>query len=124
MPYDTFNHMQELFQFLAENNVYSLFNQGEVEVKSVGKPGFDNLKAFLDAELKWNVNADVAKLTKDFFDAMYGKASGTMQDLYYSVRTYLLKMHDDGLYAGNFSVYHKVLTSDHWSYQLLQQWMK
>lgn len=124
LPYDTFNHMQELFQFLASNNAYYLFNQGEVERKTVGRTGWDNLKAYLDSELKWNVNADVATLTENFFNAMYGKASDTMKDMHYSVRTYLLKLHDDGLYTGNFSVYHKALKSEYWPYQLLQQWMK
>ena len=123
IPYDTFNNMQELFQFLAANNSYYLFNQGQYTRDMIGQTGWGNLKSFLDSQLKWNVNADVQKLTDDFFDAMYGKASDTMKEYYYSMRTYLLKLHDDGLYTGNFSVYHKALKSEYWPYQLLRQWM-
>ena len=123
LPYDNFNHMQELFQFLAENNAYYLFNQGQYNREIIGQTGWGNLKSFLDSQLKWNVNADVGKLTNDFFDAMYGKASDTMKELYYSMRSYLLKLHDEEKYAGNFSVYNRALKSEYWPYSLVKQWM-
>lgn len=124
IPYDTYNATQELFQFLAARDCIYLKNQGQFNSEQIGLTAWHNLKSFLDIELAWNANADVMELTENFFDAMYGKASKTMLDFYYSYRTYSLKLMNEGKFLGSFSVYNdNMLNSNYWSYPVLKQWM-
>lgn len=123
VPYDTFNTTQELYQFYASLNTTRIFNQNQHNRNQVGTTGWNNLKVYLQSELSWNVNADVAQLTENFFDACYGPASETMQKCYYSYRVYSAQMLSEGKYVGNFNIYHSALRNDYWSYPILKQWM-
>lgn len=121
-PYDNFGKMQELYQFCEELGVEFLFDQGQGG--QAGLPtGFTQLKAYISAELKWDVNVNVSQLTNNFFANVYGPASNVMQTIYneFRVNSELIKANNTD-YGGSSSVYMNVLRQEFWPKNLLLKW--
>lgn len=120
VPYDSTTYMQELFKAVVDNNGVYLFNQGR---HSQGNSsGFDVLRQYLVAKLGWDVNANVEKLTDNFFDIYFGKAKEPMKQMYDELRTVMRYNYDVlGMSGG---VLADVANEKYWPVQLLNHWMQ
>lgn len=86
-PYNSWDVIQDNYRIYNDYNVMYLFDQGQMN--NMRSTAFSELKCFLTSKLSWNVNEDVAKLTNDYFEHVYGPAAGTMREMYDSVRMYM-----------------------------------
>lgn len=82
--FDNFGSMQENLQLLHEHNGMWLYNLGQYN--NGNSTGFSRYKAYLNAKLMWNVNADVNALTDDFFNNYFGVASADMRKFFNEYR--------------------------------------
>ncbi|MBQ6921678.1 MAG: DUF4838 domain-containing protein [Clostridia bacterium] len=120
VPYDSTTYMQELFKAVVENNGVYLFNQGR---HSQGNSsGFDVLRQYLVAKLGWNVNADVEKLTDNFFDVYFGRAKEPMRKMYDELRTIMRYNYDVLGMSGR--VLADVENEKYWPVQVLNHWIQ
>lgn len=70
-PYPNFGVLQANVQFFAENNVKSIFEQGNNMIVNNGE--FAHLKAYLLSKLLWNPYTDLEKHMNEFMLAFYGE---------------------------------------------------
>ena len=82
--FDNFGSMQENLQLLHKHNGMWLYNLGQFN--NGNSTGFSRYKAYLNAKLMWNVNADVNALTDDFFKNYFGVASADMRKFFNEYR--------------------------------------
>ncbi|MBE5739242.1 MAG: DUF4838 domain-containing protein [Clostridiales bacterium] len=79
VPLDTITNMQSKYQELANNNITSLIDMGQVG--NPVSPDWAALKVYLKAKLSKNVNANVDMLIEDFCKAYYGAGWESMKAL-------------------------------------------
>ena len=72
-PFPNFDALQPNVQFFAQHGVKGLFEEGNYSPGGGGELG--PLRAYLLAELLWNPNTDVRRLTDEFLAAYYGGAA-------------------------------------------------
>lgn len=119
--YETLNGMPELFKTMADVKVKFLFNQSQFDNEK-GATAWHLLKGYLTAKLSWDSSQNMETLIQRFFDAMYGPAAETMNTWFVSTRTYVQSLVKKGLYTGLRSVYTDSVSSDYWTYQILELW--
>ena len=83
MPWPNLYVLQPNIQLFWENNVISLFEQGNRS----GKGEFASLRSYLLARLMWNPRADFDRLIDEFLTCFYGRAAPPL-------REYIDLMHD------------------------------
>jgi hypothetical protein len=81
---DTFNSMVANYKLLEESGVKWLFDEGRYNAKVLSS--FDDFKAYLNAKLMWDTDADFDKLQADFFSHYYGQAGSVMESIFNGVR--------------------------------------
>ena len=117
-PYNNFDVLQENYRYLKSLNAYYIFDQGQFDA---GKTtAFHDLKAFLISKLLWDVNADVEKLTGDYFRAVYGEAASTMKTLYTEIRTWMHYLEDKFNITGN--IYYPISNDQFFPFMTLSHW--
>lgn len=121
MPYDSFNSLQEFYQYAASANTYWFFDLGQRN-QSGGATGWETLKSYLSSKLAWNVNLDVEALTDKFFVQCYGAAAETMREYYNEYRVHSQYLIDEYLTA-NRSVYQAVNDARYFSKAQLDGWV-
>ena len=120
--FDNFGSMQENLQLLHKHNGMWLYNLGQYD--NGNSTGFSRYKAYLNAKLMWNVNADVNALTDDFFNNYFGVASADMRKFFneYSAMTKHIYENKDKT-IGYLSLNgHTPSASDFW-YSSLNKWL-
>ena len=122
VPFDDFNNLQELYQFLHEINVMSVFNLGNGAEKGF-HTGWSALRAYLVSKLCTDVNIDMNFYIQKFFDNVYLDGSDKMMQLFdefrfvceYNTATY---PHFSGLSV----CYNDFTKEEFFSQQLLMRW--
>ena len=76
-PFPNLNSLQGTVQFFAENNVKGVFEQGNYQEGKSGE--FGELRAYLLAKLLWDPYTDITVHTREFMEAYYGEAAGSVQ---------------------------------------------
>lgn len=117
VPFNTFNSMQDNFRFYKEIDTQMLFSQGQFNQQSSN--GFNNLKIFLNTKLRWNVNADLAKLTQEFFDNYFGAASDAMMGYFDTLRRWWTYQEEVLNYPG--TVYATTTSEKWWTVGILDK---
>ena len=82
-PFPNFQTLQPNLKYLHDKGVTMIFEEGNPDTGGE----FHELKAYLLANLLWNVNADVNKVMDDFLSGYYGDASKM-------IREYIDLLHD------------------------------
>ena len=119
-PYDSYTYMPDLFRAIVDNNGFYLFNQGRHSQGNSSQ--FDVLRQYLVAKLGWDVDADVGKLTDEFFEVYFGKAKEPMRTMYDELRTVMRYNYDVlGMSSG---IQADVTNEKYWPEQLLSHWME
>ncbi len=105
-PYNSFNSFAETYRYAAKMGAMSMFDQ--CQSNNAMSTSWERLKAYLNAKLSWNVNADVTALTEEFFENYYGPAAKTMLDLFTQFRVQGTYQNENG-YTGSRSIFHAAL---------------
>lgn len=105
-PYNSFNSFAETYRYAAKMGAMSIFDQ--CQHNNAMSTSWERLKAYLNSKLAWNVNADVAALTEEFFENYYGPAAATMLELFTQFRVQATYQNENG-YVGSRSVFHAAL---------------
>ena len=122
LVFDNFGSMQENLQLLHEHNGLWLYNLGQYN--NGNSTGFSRYKAYLNAKLLWNVNADVNALTDDFFNNYFGVASSYMRTIFNEYRAmtkYIYENEDKTL--GYLSINGHVPSAKDFRYSNLTKWL-
>ncbi|HRO44782.1 DUF4838 domain-containing protein [Agriterribacter sp.] len=83
-PFPNLRVLQPNIQFLRNNNVSALFEQGNIQ--SGGD--FAPLRAYMIAKMLWNPDLDIEKEKNEFIDAYYGPAAA-------GIKEYIRLLHDN-----------------------------
>lgn len=120
--FDNFGSMQENLQLLHKHNGMWLYNLGQYN--NGNSTGFSRYKAYLNAKLMWNVNADVNALTDDFFNNYFGVASADMRKFFNEYRAMTKHIYENkDKTIGYLSLNgHTPSASDFW-YSSLNKWL-
>lgn len=120
--FDNFGSMQENLQLLHKYKGWWIYNLAQYN--NGNSTGFSRLKAYLNSKLMWNVNADVAALTDDFFGNYFGVASSYMRkyfDEYRSMTKYIYENEDKTI--GKLSINGHVPSGKDFWYSKLTAWL-
>lgn len=120
-PFDSFNTMQEFYQFVDSVGVSYFYDQGQDQFG--GSTGFSALKIYLTSKLAWNVNADVEALTRDFFENVYGIVSNDMLALFNDFRLHCAVIEKAEGFGGNNAVFENPINEAFWSENTLKNWV-
>lgn len=121
IPYGNFDSMQENIRIAKELNVNYLFIEGQ-HYSSTGHPsGFTYLKEYLQSELMWNVNADVASLTDHFFEDYFKTAAEPMRRYYEELRTNFDYMYR--VAGAPCGIFNNVKERSYWQEGMLRGWL-
>lgn len=115
-PFDAFNNIKTNYNIFKQYNVRYLFDQGKH--KSIGS-GFYIFREYLESKLSWDTNADVNKLTNEFFKEYFGEASDIMLEYYNSLRMVLA--HNS--LTANGGSYGVVTEKKYWSEANIMKWL-
>lgn len=122
--FDNFGSLQENLQLLHDHNGLWLYNLAQYN--NGNSTGFSRFKAYLNAKLMWNVNADVAALTDDFFNNYYGVAATNMRKIYneYRAMTKSIYENDNNSTIGYLSLNGHVPSAKDFWFSSLKGWLK
>lgn len=80
VPMNVFSGLQDQWRYFKEYNAQVVFPLGQYD--NGNNIQFLALKLFLQSKLRWNVEADVDKLTDEFFANYFGEAEKPMREFY------------------------------------------
>ena len=120
--YDTFNGMQDYYKVAKEANAAYLFDQAQSTCKE-GAYAWGTLKAYLNAKLAWDVNADMGELTEAFFETYYGPVSEQMLNFFKKHRVYTQYLIDNTPYSCYMSCHYRSDKAEYWPKHLLLTWL-
>jgi hypothetical protein len=94
-PFPNLRTLQPNLQYLHDNGVQMIFEEGNPETGGE----FSELRAYLIAKLLWNPDIDINKVMNDFLSGYYGSASGM-------IRQYIDLLHNEMEQSGvKLSIY-------------------
>ena len=116
---DTFSSIQDNYKLFVSNGNSTILDQTE-HFQPVSA-GFGRLKAFIQANLQWNVNADMNALIDEFFVNYFKDAEPAMRRFFDELRhwnNYLIE------YKGVTGVVgFDINQADFWPQNLLERWL-
>ena len=122
IPYNSFGAIQDIYKFAFEVETDFIYTQSQYNQEN-STTGFGLLKGYLESKLGWNVNVDVDALTDKFFDAMYGDAADTVQQVYEEYRVLAQYQTDKLGYKGSRSIFMNGLQTKFWPRSSLSRWI-
>lgn len=130
-PYDSSYAKVEWYKFLNDCGTLVLNDQSQLQNKN-GGTAWTNLKNYLNAKLRWNVNANLDELTKKFFKACYKDCSEEMYSVYIQFKAHAAEMKEkaeNNQYTnakiGTIgSIYGQLADKELWSKALVESWYK
>lgn len=121
-PYNSFDAMQEIYQYAKMCNAVLLFDQGAYN--DPGRTtGWTALKAYLSAKLTWDVNADFDQLIDNFFEGYFGPAAAEMRKMFDSFRVRSVYNETYNGYCGRRSIMLDALQTQFWPEALVNEWI-
>ena len=122
MPYNSFDAVQDIYKFALREGCHYIMTQDQW-VQTGTQSGFGVFKNWLQAKLGWNVNADVAALTDQFFEGYFKEAAEPMRRLFDEWRVWAKYQTDELGYSGYRSIYINALTETYWPQRMLTHWL-
>lgn len=117
-PYNSLPTMSERYKFIASCGAEFLFDQNQWDQKV--KTGFHRLKAWMGAELAWNVNADYNALLDEYFTRYFYDAAVPMRALFDGITYHMERLASEGMEGG---IYYSVNQARFFDKALLDGWM-
>ncbi|MDR3263866.1 MAG: DUF4838 domain-containing protein [Clostridiales bacterium] len=127
-PSDNFDTMQDWYKLAFECNTAYIFNLSRMGLALTwGQTndhvsGWEIFKAYLQAKLAWDVNADVDELTDRFFDGYFGEASGEMREYFDDFRRHSDNLKATTDYGGASSCYQSMVVEKFYPLDVLLKW--
>ncbi len=123
--YDNFGEMQEYYQFCYDSGFREIREQSQTGQYG-GASGFQNLKAWLQAKLYWNVDLNYGELVQSYFDGYFGPASEIMMEVFKRNRAWIAgqKANEDKPYGGRDSMFFAADDPDFWRIPMLREWLE
>lgn len=122
--YDSFNFFNaEAYRFIASYEPAMFFAQGQLASGDSGTT-WNNLKAYLNAELSWDCSQDTNELMDKWFNAMYREAAQEMKEYFHAMRLYNTSMMEANGFYKIRSNYNNVAKREYWPLATLDAWVK
>ena len=122
MPFESFNDMQELYEYSRQSNMKSIYLLGCIGM--MGQvPGFSSLRIYLASKLGVDTAINMEEYTDKFFRHCYQGGAETMRKLYDEWR--MLDAYNSVTYSnytGKISHYKDTKRSDYFPRTILQRW--
>ena len=122
VPLDIVNAAQANYQFAKENNGRIMYYQMQSDQGIASD--WSRLNMYLMSKLGQDVNADVNKLTDDFFANYFKDASGPMRKMYDETRAMLAYIAETSNMSFGHSQGASLMSSRYWPYETLTQYLK
>ncbi|MDR3263285.1 MAG: DUF4838 domain-containing protein [Clostridiales bacterium] len=126
--FDSFDALQDWYRLAFECNTAYIFNQSRTGLALTWMQTNDHVtaweifKAYLQAKLEWNVNADVDELTDRFFDGYFGEASGEMSEYFDDFLRHFADLKATTDYGGARSIVQNTATEKYYPLDVLFKW--
>ena len=121
VPLDFANCVQQNYQFAKENNTRIMLYQMQSNQNVASD--WSRLNMYLMGKLGQNVNADVNKLTDDWFANYFKDASVAMRKMYDEERVCIAKIAETTNKGFGHSQGSDLMSRKYWSYQTLMQFL-
>lgn len=121
VPMDLSNCLQENFQWAKDENCSLMFYQMQSDQPIA--TDWSRLNMYLISKLGQDVNADVNKLTDDFFVNYFKDANSSMRKLYNETRVWLAHIAETDQYKFGIAGASKLNSRQYWPYRTLLQWL-
>ena len=119
VPYNTFNSMQQIYDFCASMNGKGLYDQGQMDNQVC--TGFTYLREYLASKILWNSKCDVSYYTDKFFENFYRTAEAPMRAYYDELRS--LFVYNENLQNMTGGIYDVILKETYWPRNTLLRWL-
>ena len=116
--HDTFEVMQQNYQFLIENGTISLYDQTD-SGQEKGNTAWCRAKEYVMSKLQWNVNLNQEELLDDFFANYFDVAGDTMSNLFNEQRRWMVHAYSDLGATGRIN--DDLMSTDYWTYPMLKK---
>lgn len=128
-PYDTSAYKQEFYKVMKEVGTMVVNDQNQTQNNNATAWG--NVKAYISTKLRWDVNADVEELTRDFFKNCYKDAWQTMYNVYCQYKAHWAYLKERAAQDRTFdvsgtdlkSIFGNLANTNFWSRSLLESWV-
>ena len=98
IPYTSYNAYADFYQFAKANNIGFVYFESQAVNEYA--TGFNMVKAYLQAELARNADANVDTLIDKYFQGMYGSQSSAMKSVFTTVDAFMVTLADNGVVGG------------------------
>ncbi|MBO4594399.1 MAG: DUF4838 domain-containing protein [Clostridia bacterium] len=129
-PYDSSSYKQDYYRLMKQVGVIAFNDEGQVE-NETNMTAWCNLKNYITSKLRWDVNANVELLTREFFKNCYKDAWEIMYNVYsecrahWSVLKYKVEK-SQGAFGDEKSlgsIFGGLDRSEYWGLTMLQSWI-
>lgn len=115
-PAESFNGTQGTLKYLSEVGTRWVMQQGQQN--NTISPDWSRLKAYIDAKLAWNIDANQDRLVKNFIKEYFGAASGIMQEYFDNYRTWYAYIAEQYDYTE-----HRTMVTEYYPRNVLNSWL-
>ena len=123
IPYNNFNAVQNLYRFAYDNGAKYIFDQYQHN-QSVGTDWY-RLRAYLAANLQWEIDADKTRLVEDFFANYFVDASQVMLKIFNEQNTWFAYLAEHHAYTGETGgTKNMLLKPELWPQGMIEGWLK
>lgn len=116
--YNNFDSMQDNYRTALECGGVWMYDQSQWN--NAISSGFQILKAYLESNLLWDVDADVSQLTDEFFKYYFKAAADDMRELFDSIRLNYLWMSETLGVSGWIGT--RINTTEYFKLNTLLEW--
>ncbi len=126
-PYDTSAYKQDFYKVMAEVGTMVVNDQNQTQNKNATAWG--NIKAYISTKLRWDVDMDVEKATREYFKFCYKDAWQTMYNVYCEYKAHWAWLKEMAANDATFatgtdlkSIFGTLANTKYWSRQLVEGW--
>ena len=122
VPYNSFDVVQDILRFAKNCNTKFVMIQDQW-IQENTQTAWGIFKNWLHSKLLWNLDADIEKLKKEFFDGYFMEASATMIQAFDTWRVWARYQRDVLGLKGFRSVYFDILQKHLWPKEKVLDWI-
>lgn len=116
-PYDSIQQLQDTVKFCVDAGAQMYYNMAQYDIKTA--PDWGRFESYMQAKLSWDKDADVEKLTNDFFDNYFKQAAPVMKEMYKEYRTHMAYLATVNKVGTTINTSLNVVTQKNWPYEKL-----
>ena len=128
-PYDTTDYKVDFYKLMKEVGTVVVNDLGQHQNK-YNNTAWGNVKGYLSAKLRWDVNLNVNDTVRKFFDACYKDAADIMYSVYLQYKAHWAQLRLKG-YEGTLAapdedlrgIFGNLRRTAYWGRDLLESWI-